>query len=174
MNPSGKGLRVDTLAETLLARVIAHFGAAGVDLPTHRLVTAGAPAWDCEQLTVTLVGIGWGQAIDSATESARPGSPMSVFATRHAVYAVSLVRCVPQPNDHDMSPPSVADLTASGLQFMRDAGLLSQALVEVASGLRNTLGPAGSVQAGMIEPIGPDGGFVGMDGQFIVTSGELG
>jgi hypothetical protein len=30
------------------------------------------------------------------------------------------------------------------------------------------------VQAGMIEPIGPEGGFVGMDGQFIVTSATLG
>ena len=51
---------------------------------------------------------------------------------------------------------------------------LSQALVEVGSGLRNQLGPAGSVQAGMIEPVGPEGGFVGMDGQFIITAATLG
>lgn len=168
----GQGLQVDDLADVLLEHVVTHFGAAGVELPAHRVVTAGAPAWDCEQLTVTLVGIGWGQALDSATASARPGSPMSVFALRHAVYAVSLVRCVPVPDDQ-LGPPSMAELNSAGLRFMRDAGLLSQALVEVASGVRNRLGPAGSVQAGMIDPIGPEGGFVGMDGQFIITSSTL-
>jgi hypothetical protein len=167
----GQGIEVDQLAQVLLAHTVVHFDAAGVELPEHRVVTAGAPAWDCEQLTVTLVGVGWGQAPDSATESARPGSPVSVYAVRHALYAVSLVRCVPLPNP---DPPSMAELNAAGLRFMRDAGLLSQALVEVGSGLRNQLGPAGSVQAGMIEPIGPEGGFVGMDGQFIVTSATLG
>lgn len=170
MSP-GQGIRVDEMAQTLLDHVVVHFEAAGVDLPDHRVVTAGAPAWDCEQLTVTLVGVGWGQAIDSATESARPGSPLSVYALRHAVYAVSIVRCVPT-NDPD--PPSMDELNASGLQFMKDAGLLSQALVEVGSGVRNQLGPSGSVQAGMIEPIGPEGGFVGMDGQFIITAATLG
>lgn len=167
----GQGILVDQLAQLLLDHTIAHFDAAGVELPDHRVVTAGAPAWDCEQLTATLVGIGWGQAPDSATESARPGSPISVAALRHAVYAVSLVRCVPTP---DPDPPSMLELNTAGLRFMRDAGLLSQALVEVGSGLRNQLGPAGSVQAGMIEPIGPDGGFVGMDGQFVITSANLG
>jgi hypothetical protein len=169
----GQGIEVDQLAQVLLAHTIVHFGAAGVELPEHRVVTAGAPAWDCEQLTVTLVGVGWGQAPDSATESARPGSPVSVYAVRHALYAVSLVRCVPVP-DEQGAAPTMAELNAAGLRFMRDAGLLSQALVEVGSGLRNQLGPAGSVQAGMIEPIGPEGGFVGMDGQFIVTSATLG
>lgn len=167
----GQGILVDQMAQLLLDHVVAHFGAAGVELPEHRVVTAGAPAWDCEQLTVTLVGVGWGQAPDSATPTARPGTPVSVYALRHAVYAVGLVRCVPMP---DPDPPSMAELNAAGLRFMRDAGLLSQALVEVGSGVRNQLGPAGSVQAGMIEPIGPDGGFVGMDGQFVITSAVLG
>lgn len=175
---TGQGIELRTIATELLAWVGQHWATDPdtAPLPDRRLILAGEPgqiAWDCEQLTVTLLGIGWGQALDaSAPTSPRAGGPVSVWAMRHAVLHVELVRCQP-PIDNRTNKPTDPDMQAAGLSFLRDAGLLSQALVEYASRLGGTLPREASVQPGVVEPFGPDGDFHSLRATFAVTAAEL-
>jgi hypothetical protein len=175
---AGRAINVRSLANSLLDAVVAHWQSAeGAPLPTRRYVAPGVPsavAWDCEQLTVSLAGVGWGPAIDSSPVSPRGGTPTSVSSVRHAMFMVSLVRCTPVPNAKG-TPPSAADLQASGDQFMLDAGLLSQALVRWRSKTAGQLPEDGHsmVQLGVIEPAGPSGKYVSVEGSAIITAAGL-
>lgn len=175
MTSFGQGLSVVTLADRIMNGIVAHFAAAGHPLPPHRFLAPGTPrdiAWDCEQMVVALEGIGWGQALDMNQESQRPGSPFSVSALRHAVFEIQIVRCTPSPNDMG-EPPSVAQLDAAGRQCMRDAGLLSQALVTMVAQLRQGMQPGELVQAGTIDTLGPDGGFHAVASTMYITAMDL-
>lgn len=172
---TGRRLTVAVLAQDLLASIVGHFASAGVELPERQAVIPGEPraiAWDCEQLTVTLGGIGWGPALDVSLPSPSPGTMAGVFSVRHAVYAATLVRCTPNPNRDGTAPPA-AVLNAAGMAFMHDAGLISQALVEHITRLRGVLPPEGKVQAGAVEPVGPSGGFHGLETTLAVTAARL-
>ena len=172
---TGRRLLVAALAEDLLASIVGHFATAGVPLPARQAVVPGEPrtfAWDCEQLTVSLGGIGWGPAVDVSMPSPAPGITAGVFSVRHAVYAATLVRCTPVAN-RDGTAPAAEDLHAAGLAFMHDAGLISQALVEHVTRLRGTLPPEGKVQAGAVEPVGPSGGLHGLETILAVTASRL-
>lgn len=175
---SGTAINVRALATQMLDAVRTHWAnAPGAPLPDRQYVAPGEPratAWDCEQLTVSLGGVGWGPAIDAGPTSPRSGTPASVASVRHAVLYVQLVRCMPTSGKQNVSP-TVAALQAAGEQFMRDAGLLSQALVSWASTVRTLLPqmPTESVQVGVIEPVGPSGGFVGLEASAIVTAAQL-
>lgn len=198
--PSG-GPLVEVVAQLLLDGIVEHYADAEVPLPSRRYVAAGGPrevAYDCEQVTVALSGIGWGQSPDRSQGSQRTGSPMAGLAMRHAVYAVAVVR-----QEHDASAPEVSDmwdpedsgafpspevLNALGLRHMRDAALVSQALINVASRVRalpamKALGRevrsdptrvSGLVQPGIVESLGPAGGYVSVEAAFTVTVGEVG
>lgn len=171
----GQGLDITSEAAVLLATVAEHFAAAAVPLPDRQCLVAGDPrqfAWDCEQLTVSLQGIGWGPASSAATTAPRTGSPASVMATRHAVLAVTLVRCTPQMAE-DGSPPSADELDAAGREFMRDAGLLSQAIVTYVSSATRRLDRVASVEAGVVEPVGPSATHHGLEAQLAITVGSL-
>lgn len=173
----GDAISVQSLAAKLLAAVEEHFAAAGEAnaLPGRRGVIPGEPrgvAWDCEQLTVTLAGIGWGQALDASQPSPQTAGPASVMALRHAVLAVTLVRCTPQPSAKGR-PPSMDELAAAGARFMRDAGLLSQAVVELCTQLRQGLPREAKVQPGVVEPIGPTGGYHGLETSLVITAAGL-
>lgn len=185
MTSAGQGLRVKTIANQLLAAVIEHWsialaasGADVVALPERRYVHAGDPSsvpWDCEQLTVALSGIGFGPAEDAAPTTPRAGGPANVLSVRHAVFDLALVRCIPTPSGRNATPPSVAELQAAGDRFMRDAGLLSQALVRWGTRTRGLLvnDGASSVGLGVIEPGDASGGFVAITGSALVTAGDL-
>ena len=172
----GQAINVRELAGKLLDAIVEHFtGAPDAFLPARRLIVPGDPrsfAWDCEQLTVSLLGIGWGQAIDATNPTPLAGGPASAMALRHATYAITWVRCTPAPN-HDGSPPSLADLDLAGRESMRVAGLLSQALVEFTSRLRQELPPEGLVQPGLVEPVGPSGGFHALESTLSITAARL-
>lgn len=171
--PTGNVLGVRAMAETVLAVIEAHFAAAAIALPDRRAIAAGSSvevAWDCEQLLVMLDSIGWGQAIDLAQESPRAGNPFSAHALRHAIFAVQLVRCTPIGGNRS-TVPTRDDLHAAGLQFMTDAGALSQALVEAVSRLRSGLSRDCVVQAGAITPAGPEGAYHGLQSTIAVTVG---
>lgn len=173
--PSGNVLGVQGMAETVLSAVEDHFAAAGIALPERRAIAAGSPvevAWDCEQLLVLLDSIGWGQAIDLSQDSPRTGNPFSAHALRHAVLAVQLVRCTPVGNARNAVPTREA-LHAAGLQYMTDAGALSQALVEACSRLRAGLDRDAHVQAGAITPAGPEGAFHGLQSTVAITVGRF-
>lgn len=171
----GQALNVATLGQQLLAAVEQHYAATDNPLPERRGIVPGDPrtvAWDCEQLTISLVGIGWGQALDASQPSPPASSPVSALALRHAVLAVTLVRCTPSPT-RDGTAPAMAILNAAGLAYLRDAGMISQAVVEFVSRLRQGLGPEALVQIGAVEPIGPSGGFHGLECTVAVTAAKL-
>jgi hypothetical protein len=176
---AGQGLALREVSSTLLDAVVEHFAANGTigdrPLPDRRLVVAGSSsevAWDCEQLTVALAAVGWGSSPEMGQGTVPFGTAAGAMAVRYVLYSVQLVRCTPVP-DEDGEPPSAEELMAAGLSFQRDAGLLSQALVMAASRLRPHLPRGAVVQAGAIQPVGPQGEYVGMEGEFIVSVTEL-
>jgi hypothetical protein len=178
---AGQGIAVRSLALELKAAIESHW-AQGVNLPLpeRRYVAPGDPGsqvWDCEQLVISLVGVGFGPAQDSAPPSTpRAGSPASVMSVRHAVFNIALVRCIPGPARRGGTPPTMEALQAAGEQYMSDAGMLSQALVRWAARTQKSVLPndgASSVQLGVIEPGEASGSFVGMAGVAIVTCAAL-
>lgn len=175
MSTPFNGLDVAGTGERIKDWVIAKFEASSQPLPERRYCAPGDPrtiAWDCEQFVVALGGIGWGQALDESSSSARTGSPVSVMGMRHAVYTLQLVRCTPQPQGREKLP-TVEALDAAGLMYMRDAGLLSQAMLTFAADMHQHLGKEALVQCGVIEPVGPDGGFHAAEGTITITVGAL-
>lgn len=177
MSP-GKAINVAELAQKILDKVVQHYAADvhpySQALPDRRYVAPGdsaAVAWDCEQLTVAIIGVGAGWAPDSGSSTARTGTPASVFGLRHAVYSITLVRCTPTVEEDGDAPP--ADLLhTAGLHYLRDVGLVSQALVEAGAEAKR-LSQGAVVTAGNVQPVGPAGGFVGLEGQLTITTSEL-
>lgn len=179
MTTAGKALNVQGTAQNILAAVVDHYAATSplVALPDRQYVAPGAPdqiAWDCEQLVVSVQGIGWGQA-PSAGQSPSPaiGAHVSVTAVRHVIYDVALVRCTPSTGDPITGIPPVADIHAAGLAFMTDMGLMSQALVVACATVRAGLDRGSLVEPGAVNPAGPSGGFHGMSAQIAVTVAQL-
>jgi hypothetical protein len=171
----GLGLALPDLARRVLDGVVAHYDAVDakckpserVNLPARRVIAPGNPrlvAWDCEQLVVTMSGIGVGQAPGEGGRPAGRGNPISATGLRHAVFAVQIVRCVPESRD-GTSPPPDDVLTAAGLALLRDAGLLSQALVEICTQVAGGLGAGARVVPGAV---------AGVEGSLAVTAGGLG
>lgn len=180
MSTAGQGIAVRALAVDLKDAIEDHWQqSAHTPLPSRRYVAAGDPAsqvWDCEQLVISLAGVGFGPAQDAAPPATpRSGSPASVMSVRHVVFNVALVRCIPGPTGRNATPPSMEELQDAGELFMADAGMLSQALVRWASRARHQLpnDSTSSVQLGVIEPGEASGKFVGLTGVAIVTCAAL-
>jgi len=175
----GQALDVHMLGESLFLAVVEHFAARSQpeyqDLPERRYLAQGdaaSQAWDCEQFTVSLEGIAAGASEDSPATSSRPGVPTSVAAVRRVILMASLVRCAPTMGDDGTFPP-LAELAAAGATALRDAGLLSQAVVEWASQMRQNLGPSAAVIVGDVLPVGPEGAFAGLVCTAQVTATRL-
>lgn len=168
---------IPTLAQTLLGAIGAQYQAAGVALPDRQYIAAGAPnqiAWDCEQLVISLQGIGWGVAEEAFQQTVQTGTGASVQGPRHAVLVVQLVRCLPTPED-DGTPPSADDLTDAGLTYLKDCALLSQAMQIAAAELARpeNLGRGAVTRFGIVDPEGPAGGFVGASASLYVSLTKL-
>lgn len=171
----GKRIYVAELAQKVLDGVVAHFDAVPRELPDRRYVAPGNPqliAWDCEQLVVALTGVGWGASPEAAAGSVKPGTQMSVQGVRHAVFSIQLVRCTPVSKDTRTPWPPPEEIQAAGVAFMKDAGVLSQALVTLVAELRQSLAldRSGSVEAGALTSLGPEGGHHGMEATLAITS----
>ncbi len=168
----GQYLDLPTMAQLVLDGVVAHFDAAGVELPSHRFIAGGEPrqiAWDCPAVVVSSAGIVWGQGPGTGSATARgTGNPVSIGA-RHVVFAVQILRCVPVT---DGEPPPAVELTQSGLAIMKDGGVLSQALVEMC-GRGGVFQRYGTALAGAVEFLGPEGGIAASEGNVTVTAGRL-
>jgi hypothetical protein len=179
VSTAGQGIAVRGLAHAILDAVVTHWGGTAAPLPDRRYVAFGDPSsvpWDCEQLVISLVGVGFGPAQDAAPPTTpRAGTPASIMSVRHAVFNIALVRCIPGPTNRNATPPTVAALQAAGDRFMTDAGMLSQALVRWASSTYKNLpnDGASSVQLGVIEPGEASGGHVALSGAAIVTCAAL-
>lgn len=172
--PSG-GIDLLTIPKAFLAYVAAYMEQSGVAIPTRRYVGGGTPAdvpWDCEQITCTLAEVGWGRSRDATQLSPAFGKQASVDAMRHATYALTLVRCYPTIDDRGRLP-TIEALEAAGEQQMIDAGLLSQAGVNFVAFPNEAIPPGSNVQAGAVQPIGPSGGFLGLELALTLTMSSL-
>jgi hypothetical protein len=171
---SGQGLAVGEIAQAILDAVVAHFNAAsGCTLPDRRLIAPGNPrliAWDCPQVVVALSGIGLGAAPGQGGTPQRTSNPISAMGLRHAVFAVQKVMCVPEAAD-GTRPPAADEVTTAGLALMRDAGLLTQALVEVCT--TGALKRHGTATPGAVEILGPEGAMAAVEGSIAITAGTL-
>lgn len=170
---AGQYLNVPDLARTTLDGVVAHFAASTVKLPTRKIIAPGdtrSIAWDCEQTIVTCGGILWGQGPGTGAGTGRQtGNPVSV-GTRYTIIVVQIVRCVPEFDGEE--PPPADKLTQAGTSLMTDAGLLSQALVELC-GRNGPLRDMGAATAGAVEILGPSGGMAGVEGNLTITASKL-
>jgi hypothetical protein len=172
--PSGLGLNAKELGQSLLDYIVQAYSMATdtAPLPARQVIAAGdtrLTAWDCEQLLLSLVGV------DLDVPQQTPITPGRLRATsvRHVALNVQLIRCAAVP-DAKGNPPKAEKITAVGLQALRDAGLLSQALFEWVTRAVSPDSPMGVLSAGVgsILPIGPQGSLVGVEGAVIIT-GEL-
>lgn len=169
-------LSVLELARLFLDGVEQHFADQGQVLPDRRFIAPGNPqliAWDCEQLFVALTGIGIGAAPDTPVQSPRQGAPVSAFNVRHAIFSIQLVRCTPTVGDTNAEFPAAEQIDAAGAQSMRDAGLLSDAVVLMCSQLSKALPPGSTVQAGLTSSLGPEGGYHANEATVAVTAMRL-
>jgi hypothetical protein len=175
--PSGLGLNAKQLAQSLFDYVQQTYAAAAdtAPLPARQVIAAGdirLVAWDCEQFTVSLTGID----IDVPSQTPTTPGMLKATALRHVALTVQVVRCTaPMPAGSAVGTtklPKPEDITAVGLQSMRDAGLVSQALFEWTTRAVSPNEPMGVLAAGVgaIIPVGPQGGLVGVEGQAIVTA----
>lgn len=173
---AGLGLDLPSIARTILDGIVAHYADSAVTLPDRRVIAGGNPrliAWDnCEQLVVSLSGVGVGSAPGEGGTPKSAGNQVSASALRHAVFAVQITRRNPESADGTRPPPA-DEQTAAALAFMRDAGLLSHALVRVCTTVAAALPRGPRVQAGAVECLGPEGGFVCSEGSIAVTAGML-
>jgi hypothetical protein len=94
------------------------------------------------------------------------------MSVRHVVLDLTLVRCTPSMTRQGRAP-NIDALNVAGLQYMRDAGLLSQASVEFCTQVRTGLPPEGKVQPGVVDPVGPSGGFHALSTTLAVTAARL-
>lgn len=174
---AGLGLDVGSVAQTILAALESHYAAAaGITLPERRFLAPGAPeliAIDCPCAVVTCSGVGNGQAPGVGGGPQKAGSQISSAALRHVIYAVQVWRPVPEATRAGTKPPPVERLTEAGLMVMRDAGLISQALVDICTAVDEVL-PRGSLVApGAVTTLGPEGGYAGNQATLSVTAGML-
>lgn len=170
MMAAGQYIDVPSLAQAVLIGVVAHFNEAGVELPDRQVIAPGetrAIAWDCEAVMVTLAGIGWGQAPGAGSGARQTGNPTSVGA-RHAVFTIQIIRCAVDAGD---GPADAEKLTDAGLVAMRDAALLSQALVELC-GRDGALKQAGMATSVSVEMLGPTD-FTAVEGSVAVSAKTL-
>ena len=172
--PAGKGVDVPSIATAVMDALVLHYAATSppVALPDRRVIVGGdirVMAWDCASVLVTCAGVQWGSETGLAGPLNLPtGQPLSSGGTRRVAITVQIVRCI---SDSDAEPAAAEVVTAEGLLHMRDAGLLSQALVDlVASGVLRRHGVA---IAGDVTPVGPAGAYAAVEGTLIVTAGYL-
>lgn len=154
------------LGAQVLAVIEAAYATAGVDLPDRRYVTAGAVAYDCEQLVVSLTRMYPGIAFLED-----PAAPvLKATLLRSVTFAVHLVRCIPTLTEGKTTVwPTPAALNASGEQILQDAYLLPTSVVKAwhdgsLSSACDTLGIREAIPA---EPMGGFGGMIlAIDAQF--------
>lgn len=175
------GLNVKQLATSLLTYVI-DFWQNAVDaepLPDVQIITGGEVrliAWDCDQLTVALTGID----IDVPAVEGGPmaAQRLSNNTLRHVEFTVQLVRCAANMDNDGHADP--AEIHTKGLIMMRDAGLLSQALLQWCGEITTAphqgalhLGGGLLARGGLVVPVGPSGGKMAVEGSVLVSAALL-
>lgn len=167
--PSGQGLNAKQLAQSMHDYVISAYSVASdtAPLPAHRVIAAGLmqlTAWDCAQFSVGLTGID----IDVPEQTpTRPGL-LKATALRHVALTAQIIRCTAPMRG--TQPPTAEAITEVGLQAMRDAGLLSQALFEWATRAQANDDAVLVAGVGAVLPVGPQGNLVGVEATVVITA----
>lgn len=134
-----------------------------VDLPDRQYVVPGiTAAYDCEQLTVTVLSVAVGVPGAAIGVPIANCSPM-----RFATYRLELVRCVPTVDERG-DPPKATKLEESAQELLRDLSLLHGAVVagkpRIAARPGEDPAIAGigvPIAIGNATPVGSDGGYGG-------------
>ena len=116
------------IATSILDGVVTCFADANVTLPARQVVLGGGlPAWDTEQLTVSLGPSGITAGMPGVTQGQPVPWQHGMFT---AQFLVQLVRqaTATLANSPRKQMPSAAQLAADGQTYMRDARLLAGAL----------------------------------------------
>lgn len=146
-----------TVADDVLDALVAGYVAQGVDLPDRQLVTPGLPAWDCDMLAVQ-VEREFSYSGNLAQEVIEPLTQGVAFAMRGAQLGITLVRCVPVP-DEEGNPPTAANEQASAELILTDSQRMLNVLV---AAVRNgDIGGCNSVAFMEWVALGPEGGLGG-------------
>jgi hypothetical protein len=149
--------RIYRLLDVIVGEVAAHYETVRVGLPERRYVSAGPPAWDCEQVAV------YTRAVYPSTGMIVPDAPPSFqasagWAMRSALVAVEVVRAVPVLDDSG-NAPTVEELSDSARRLYGDGQLTINALITaIRSG---ALPDVDDVAFNDWTIVGPDGGFAG-------------
>lgn len=177
MSEPATGLALLAMGQGLLDDVGA-FLTANLAIPPERVyLSPGAPgliSWDCEQLVVSLAAVTWGINEDAVQPVPQAGSGAGIHEVRYAQWSVQLVRCTPVQDDSGQ-PPASEVIQAAGELAINDAGLLSQATVNIAAfPAAHSWVPVGAlVKAGGVVSLGPQGGFHGFEATLSITATDL-
>jgi hypothetical protein len=137
------------------------FTANNVELPAIQRIVPGQlalDAWDCEQLSVGCAGIGDVRGQQGNVSAApRTGTTYSATTARQVSYGIQLVRCI--GGCGSVIPPESSVIQEAGIQQLKDMGILSQAVVNLASSPPSWHPSEVNIQAGDVAPLGPSGGY---------------
>ena len=151
--------RVWDLAVEVLAVVEDGYSAAAVPLPDRRYVSAGTPAYDCDQLVIWVARLG-SHAGDPAADFTTAVGAHPAMSLRYAELNVTLLRCVPVVELDDQGGvilPSVLEEERAAELVLHDSLRIWQTLLEGRARLTtcNSLAWAGWAS----DP--PEGGLAG-------------
>lgn len=102
-----------------------------VDLPAHQYITTGQPAFDCEQVAVTLVSLQTGIPGDDQGASGAP-TAYDCQGGWSVIAEITIVRCGYAVSQNGSA--KLDDIKASALMSSADSAVLDEALKMIAGG----------------------------------------
>lgn len=143
----------DLLDDLLVEAVTSLSTTEGADDPPERqYVSHGTVTWDCDLLAVHLVRVA-PKLLDPRAERCA--------IVHMASIAVTLLRCIPKPDDRG-NPPSPDELDEANRQLAVDGWALWKGLTRAwAEGSWPSGVPCKNVKWGGLEPLAPSGGLAG-------------
>jgi hypothetical protein len=145
------------IAQSLLDVVVATFGTASVELPTRKTLTAGGlPAWDTDQLTVSLQRVYVG--LPGQERAGNVEWRYDVFSMQLMVQLVRKASAT-LANAGRGRLPTTDKLGADATVYFRDARLLAAA---IHTWRRDR--PKGTTAGGVVVPPEQQGEYLGLSG----------
>lgn len=146
-----------TLARAILQHVGAYYTTNNVPIPARQYVSPGLPAWDCEQVVVTVERQS-PVAGDPTLEGPTAVQADPAFHMRAATIAITVVRCVPVLGEQGELTSTDDEEDAAEL-ILADAGHVWLAIVQALDD--GDLPGCGAVAFVSWDGLGPEGGLAG-------------
>lgn len=159
-----------TWAQGVIPALELYFAEHNVSLPLRRRIVPGQlqlDAWDCEQVSVGFAGITDPSRQGTVLGAPRTGNTFAVMKTRQAAYGIQIVRCV-GCNDPVWST-NTDEFGQAGEDQLRDAALISQFMINMASSPPDWHPEGVNADAGDVTPLGPSGGYYALEASIIFT-----